>query len=181
MTIPPEIVGAWRRSGLLLDGKRQVDHSDVLWLQTPGWYADIRLRIDPAAPPPTPGPRWFHQEYSFAGPAAWNDPVFTWNHEIDMSTEPASDANTLTWTDGVVVETGKTEVDGVARVFSEEWLRLTSDDVRWSADVGENEARIEVGNYAVEIKDARRAGGIFSATRFNRVGSEWVKFGEVTA
>ena len=57
--------------------------------------------------------------------------------------------------DGVAFETGKTEVDGVETVFIEEWLRMTDDDVEWSADVCDREARIEVGNYAIEIKDAR--------------------------
>ena len=181
MAMPTKLVGAWRRSGLILDGKRQVDHADVIWLQTPDWYADIRLRIDPTSVLPSGKPAWFSAEFSFAGPAEWNDPIITWNHAIDMSLEPAVDANPCTWVDGVVFETGKTEVDGVETEFIEEWLRMTDDDVTWSADVGDKEARIEVGNYAIEIKDARGSGGGFSSTRFSLTHGEWVKFGEVIA
>jgi hypothetical protein len=181
MAVPPKIVGAWRRSGLILDRKRHVDHCDVLWLQTPEWYADIRLRIDPTSTLPGTGASWFYEEFSSAGKAEWDAPVFTWNQVIHIPAEPASVANSLTWADGVIVETGKTEAGGAEAVFSEEWLRMTGDDVRWSADIGDKEARIEVGGYAVEIKDTRAAGGIYSSIRFSKVGGEWVKLGEVTA
>ncbi|MDQ1426484.1 MAG: hypothetical protein QOD72_3982, partial [Acidimicrobiaceae bacterium] len=174
MSVPTKLVAAWRRSGLILDGQRHVDHADVIWLQTPEWYADIRLRIDPTSSLPTTGAPWFYKEFSFAGPAEWNDPVITWNHVIDFSLEPTVDANPLTWVDGVAFETGKTEVDGVETVFIEEWLRMTDDDVEWSADVRDKGARIEVGNYAIEIKDARSTGGIFSSTRFHLTRTGWV-------
>jgi hypothetical protein len=57
---------------------------------------------------------------------------------------------------------------------------MTDDEVSWSAQVGTNRARIEVGRFAVEIEDRRPAGG-FQAVRFHQVGGEWVRFGEVTA
>jgi hypothetical protein len=182
MAVPQKIVGAWRRSGLLLDGVRHVDHADVIWLQTPEWYADIRLRIDPKSVVPTDGvPDWFAAEFSFAGPAEWNDPVITWNHAIDMSLEPAVDANPLTWEDGVAFERGTTEVDGTPTPFIEEWLRMTDDDVTWSADIGDKEARIEVGRFAIEIRDQRGTGGAFTSTRFHLVDGDWVEFGSVSA
>src|SRR5262249_42042417 len=37
------LVGAWTRSRLVVDGSRCVDQCQVLWLQTPSWYADIRV------------------------------------------------------------------------------------------------------------------------------------------
>lgn len=178
MAVPDKIVGAWRRSGLILDGVRHVDHADVIWLQTPEWYADIRLRIDPTSTLPTTGAPWFYQEFSFAGIADWDDPVITWNHAIDLSLEPATDANPLTWIDGVALETGKTDVDGVETVFIEEWLRMTDDDVKWHVESGDKAARIEVGRFAVEIRDERPTGP-FLATRYHRKGLEWVEFGSV--
>jgi hypothetical protein len=181
MALPPKLVGAWRRSGLILDGVRQVDHADVIWLQTPEWFVDIRLRIDPTSTVPTEGvPSWFSAEFSFAGIATWDDPVITWQHLIDSSLEPAKDANPLTWEDGVVFETGKTEVDGVPMVFIEEWLRMTDDGVEWHAETGDRSARIEVGRFAVEIKDERPAGP-FTSTRYEKKGDSWVQLGSVRA
>jgi hypothetical protein len=159
-----------------------VDHADVIWLQTPEWFVDIRLRIDASTTVPTVGvPEWFYQEFSFAGIATWADPVITWEHLIDSSLEPAKDANPLTWEDGVTFETGKTDVDGVETVFIEEWLRMTDDDVKWSVETEAKAARIEVGRFAVEIRDDRATGGPFVSTRYHRKGLDWVEFGSVKA
>jgi hypothetical protein len=182
MAVPEHIVGAWRRSGLILDSVRQVDHADVIWLQTPEWFADIRLRINPDSVVPTAGvPEWFYEEFAFAGTSTWADPVITWDHVLDTRPDPAPDANPLTWEDGVAFERGTTEVDGVPTPFIEEWLRMTDDDVTWSVDKGEGSARIEVGRFAVEVKDLRPEGGSFTATRYHLEDGDWVKFGEVTA
>lgn len=181
MAVPIELVGAWRRSGLLLDGVRKVDYADVVWLQTPEWFVDIRLLIDPKADIPTEGvPEFFYTEFAFAGVTKWDPPKITWEHLIDSSLEPAVDSNPVTWEDGVVCECGKASVDGREATFVEEWLRMTGDDVVWSASPGDKEARIEVGRFAVEIKDDRPSGG-FVATRYHKQGDEWVKFGSVTA
>ncbi|MHB8691229.1 MAG: hypothetical protein ACYDHH_08280 [Solirubrobacteraceae bacterium] len=179
MGVPSELVGAWRRSGLILDGVRQVDHCDVIWLQTPEWFADIRLRIDPTTEVPANGvPAWFHAEFAFAGVATFEPPVQTWTHLIDSNLEPSTDANPLSWEDGVVFETGKTELDGQEVQFIEEWLRMTGDDVAWSADTGDRHARIEVGRFAVELSDERPAGA-FVATRYERGGTGWTEVGSV--
>jgi len=181
VAVPPNLVGAWRRSGLLLDGIRKVDFSDVIWLQTPEWFADIRLRVDPHLTAPTEGvPEWFYDEFCFAGVAEWDDPRITWNHLIDSSLEPTVDSNPLTFEDGVAFERGRSEVDGVETPFIEEWLRMTPDDVEWSADHGDNWARIEVGRFAVEIRDDRPAGG-FMASRYHLVDGNWILFGSVKA
>jgi hypothetical protein len=181
MAVPIELVGAWRRSGLLLDGVRKVDFADVVWLQTPEWFVDIRLLIDPKLEVPTEGvPDFFYKEFAFAGVTKWEAPQITWSHLIDFSLEPAVDSNPAYWEDGVVCERGKATVDGREAAFTEEWLRMTDDDVVWSADTGEREARIEVGRFAVEIIDDRPNGG-FMATRYHKQGDEWVKFGSVTA
>ena len=181
MAVPTEIVGAWRRSGLILDGVRKVDHCDVIWLQTPEWYADIRLRIDPKGDVPTEGvPEWFYKEFSFAGTASWSDPVITWEHLIDASLDPSLDSNPLTWVDGVAFETGKTELNGVVVPFIEEWLRMTDDDVECSVVTGDKYARIEVGRFAIEIKDERPTGS-FLSTRYEKSGSDWIEFGKVSA
>jgi hypothetical protein len=179
MPLPKEIVGAWRRSGLIFNGVRQVDYCDVVWLQTPEWYADIRLLIDPKVTLPTVGlPSFFYKEFSFAGPASWSAPVITWDHQLDFNVNSSVDSNPLTWEDGVAFERGTATVDGQPAPFIEEWLRMTEDDVTWSAEHGPGWARIEVGRWAVEIKDERPKGR-FVATRYERDGDGWSTFGSV--
>jgi Protein HRI1 len=179
MAVPLELVGAWRRSGLIFDGLRRVDYCDVMWLQTPDWFVDIRLLIDRAVPVVDEGvPAFFYKEFAFAGVTTWEPPQITWNHKIDSNLEPAVDSNPLTWKDGVVFETGKVTMNGREIPFIEEWLRTTDDTVRYSAEVGEREARIEVGRWAVEIKDERPAGK-FKATRYEADGTGWRLFGSV--
>jgi hypothetical protein len=180
MAVPIQLVGAWRRSGLLLDGVRQIDYCDVIWLQTPDWFVDIRLRIDRTVSVPDGIPEFFYREFAFAGVTTWAPPIITWDHLIDSSLEPDVDANPITWEDGVVIERGKVRLGGREIPYTEEWLRMTDDDVMWSAEAGDKQARIEVGRFAVAISDSRPDGG-FVATRYEKQGSDWIKFGEVTA
>ena len=86
MGVPRELIGAWRRSGLIIDGLRQVDHCDVLWLQGAEWYVDIRLRI--SRPELLSGGDVavrFARERAFAGTASWREPMLTW--ELTHPTE----------------------------------------------------------------------------------------------
>lgn len=181
LTVPKELVGAWRRSGLLLDGVRVVDYCDVIWLQTPEWFVDIRLLIDAAAAVPTEGvPNFFYKEFAFAGTTAWEAPRITWSHLIDSNLEPAIDSNPISWADGVVLEHGSAPVAGQMTPFTEEWLRMTDDDVSFRAENDEGWARIEVGRFAVEIADERPTGP-FRAVRYTHDGDRWTEFGRVTA
>jgi Protein HRI1 len=181
MTLPIELVGAWRRSGLLLDGVRTVDYCDVIWLQTPECFVDIRLLIDPKAEAPTDGvPDFFYREFAFAGITTWEPPIITWNHLLDSNLEPVVDSNPITWADGVVLENGSASVGNRMVPFTEEWLRMTDDVVSWNAEVETTRARIEVGRFAVEVEDSRPDGG-FRAVRYHQEGGEWARFGEVRA
>jgi hypothetical protein len=181
VAVPIELVGAWRRSGLLLNGVRKVDHCDVIWLQTTEWFADIRLLIDPDAKVSGEGvPAFFYREFAFAGVGTWEPPLMTWDHRLDSSLTPSLDANPLTWRDGVAVETGSATVDGEPVEFIEEWLRMTGDDVICVATVDEHAARIEVGRFAIEIRDDRPTGA-FVATRYEQRHGDWVVFGSVQA
>jgi hypothetical protein len=181
MAVPQQIVGAWRRSGLILNGARKVDYCDVIWLQTPEWYVDIRLLIDPTAVLPTEGvPGFFYKEFAFAGISKFENSYMTWDHLIDSSLTPSVDSNPITWEDGVAFETGKVPMPDGEATFIEEWLRMTGDDVKWSAETSERSARIEVGRFAVEISDERPTGQ-FKASRFHLTESGWELFGSVTA
>jgi hypothetical protein len=182
VTIPPELIGAFRRSGLILNGRRMVDYADVIWLQTPEWFVDMRLLI-PGLPAPaaTDVPAWFYQEKAFAGIASWAPPTITWQHLIDSHLRTTPDSNPLSWEDGAVIERGITDLDGTPTPFAEEWLRMTGDDVEYSAEHDENRvrARIAVGRFAVEISDDRPTGGNFRATRLEKRDGEWIEYGSV--
>jgi len=182
MGVPIELVGAWRRSGLIWKGVRVVDYCDVVWLQTPEWFVDMRLIMDPAAVPENAdAPAFFYRNRCFAGHTTWEAPEITWAHELDSSATRSNrpDSNPLVWEDGVVFECGRSSVDGEEHPFIEEWLRMTDDDVTWSAEGDHTSARIEVGKWAVEISDSRPE-GTFKATRYALTDSGWVEYGSVT-
>lgn len=168
-----EFVGAWRRSGLAVGGHRAVDHCDVLWLQTPEWFADMRVRIDASAP--VGGrevPEWMNENRAFAGQATWRSGVMTWQHRFDSLPGPDVDSSPLSWENGVLVERGVTTLDGREVSFEEEWLRMTPDGIPWATAHSDTEVRVEVGPWAVEIRDHRPEGG-FSAVRYHRIGTVW--------
>jgi hypothetical protein len=183
MGVPIELVGAWRRSGLIWKGKRVIDYVDAIWLQTPEWFVDIRIIMDPdAVPEDADVPAFFYRNRCFAGHTTWEAPQITWNHEIDSNPAPRTrpDTNRLVWGDSVVLECGSSEVDGVTYPFIEEWLRTTDDDVTWSAEGDEKTARIEVGRWAVEVTDTRPEGR-FTAIRYEKTNAGWTEYGSVTA
>jgi hypothetical protein len=182
MSIDSKIIGAYRRSGLLLEGKRFVDFSDVLWIQTPECYVDIRYPISPDLVTPTDGvPEWFYGTFSFGGTASWDGTKITWNHLIDTDPTGAIDSNPLVWDDGVVLENGTTELGEKTDVpFTEEWLRITQLDDPWSATHEDGYIRVEVGRHAIEIHDERPTGACV-ATRFVKDGDGWKPVGQVSA
>jgi len=181
MGVPIELVGAWRRSGLIWKGVRQVDYCDVVWLQTPEWFVDIRLIMEPSTvPADAKVPAFFYKNRCFAGHASFAAPQITWNHEIDSTDTPRTrpDSNPLVWDNGVVLECGSATVDGEEHPFIEEWLRMTADDTPWSASGDEHFARIEIGKWRVEVSDDRPAGK-FTATRYDLTETGWSKIGTV--
>jgi hypothetical protein len=179
MSVPPELVGAFRRTGLLLRGIRVIDYVDRLWLQTPEWFADISLLIPGVVDPPRPElPGFFTRATSFAGRAKWEAPFITWDHEVAPRQSFGTDVNPLVWDNGVVLECGTRVVDGEEIPFVEEWLRMTGDDVTWSAEVGDNKVRVEIDKWAIEVNDNRPKGS-FESVRYDRTEEGWVPFGSV--
>jgi len=180
LTVPPELVGAWRRVGVTLGGRRLVDHCDVVWLQTPSWFADVRLRLAPGRAAPTADvPAWLYAEAAFGGVAAWSAPRMTWRHELDLDGSVPPGCNDLCFDAGVLVERGDTEVNGRPTPFREEWLRMSAADPTWSARRAGSALRVEVGRWAIELLD-ERPGGSFSAVRLESAGGEWREAGRLT-
>lgn len=177
MSIPPELRGAWRRVGLLIDGVRQVEYTDVLWLQTADWYADIRLRVDPDTPPPAPAR--LSRETAFAGTARWDEPRLTWEHVLDASPSASIDSSPLTWADGMVIEEFTIRAGGREVPVVEEWMRMADDAAPSSATVGQRDVEIRVGRWAIRVRD-ERPDGPFVATRSQRGPEGWGAVGSVT-
>lgn len=165
----------------MLDGARLVDYCDVLWLQTPTSFADIRLRLLPDDAVPADGiPDWFYPRAAFAGISRWSPPRMTWEHELDFDGSVPPGSNVLRAGDGVLVEEGETTVAGRETRFSEEWLRLTGDDVTCSVIGGDRHARIEIGPWAIELRDAR-PDGPFVATRYELTDGDWTATGRLSS
>ncbi len=181
MSVPRELVGAWRRVGLTLDGARLVDYCDVLWLQTATSFADIRLRLVPDDAVPTDGiPDWFYARAAFAGISRWSPPRMTWEHELDFDGSVPPGSNVLRAGDGVLVEEGATTVAGREIPFSEEWLRLTDDDVICSVTGGDGHARVEIRRWAIELRDPR-PDGPFAAIRYELMDRDWMATGQLSS
>jgi hypothetical protein len=179
MAVPKKLVGAWRRTGLIIDGVRHVDRCDVLWLQSADWYADIRLPLDPPGPTPSDGvAAQFAKEWSFAGVANWSPPVMSWEHVIDVRANPPLDANTLQWENGGIIERGTLLWKAREVPWAEEWTRLTDDSVEPTVEAGSGYVHIAVGDWAIEVKD-ERPDGYFLSTRHDRVDGEWREIGSV--
>jgi hypothetical protein len=183
MAVPIDLVGAWRRSGLIWRDRRVVDYCDVVWLQTPEWFVDIRILMAPdAVPSDAKVPPFFYRDRCFAGVTTFDPPRITWEHRIDSNPAPSSgpDSSPLQWRNGVVFECGTSTVDDETHLFIEEWLRMTDDTVKWSAEIDGSSGRIEAGEWAVEITDERPT-GFFTATRYDLTDTGWKEIGSIQA
>jgi hypothetical protein len=146
-------------------------------LQTPEWFADISLLIPGVVDPERPElPGFFTRSGSFAGRAKWDPPRITWDHEVAPRRSIGLDSNPLVWDNGVVLECGTRTVNGEEVPFVEEWLRMTDDDVAWSAEGSDSRVRVEVGKWAIEVRDERPTGQ-FESVRYDLTDDGWVPFG----
>jgi hypothetical protein len=168
------LAGAWRRSGLTVDGVATAERCDVLWLQTDRWYADMRVPIEEAMPGIGGGPETpFARPWAFAGTAIWEEPVMTWNHHLDSEPAPGVDSNRLEPAGQFMVEKGRIEWKGRFVPFTEEWQRISPAGAEMSAEAGENRMVVTIDRWRIEIVDDR-PDGPFRAVRYERdVGGEW--------
>lgn len=176
MSVPPELVGAWRRAALMVEGERQPDPCQVMWLQTPSWYADIRLPL-PGGARSQPGavalPPMLSEPWSFGGVADWADPVMTWGHHFDLREEKGLDSNRLELLGDLLVEQGTTtDSEGRPVRFSERWERVSPSEVLAQFSLQECSLQVRVGAWAIYLED-RRPEGAFLATLSERRGRSW--------
>lgn len=101
------LTGRWERSLLRTAEGYEDTRTEVVWLQGPSLFVDLRL------PPEGPAE-------GFAGVLTRLGGVYEWWHEIDLAGPAGPDAGTLTWEDGVLVERG------VHEPYLEHWRRAAA-------------------------------------------------------
>ncbi len=176
MAVSQEFVGAWRRVGLLIDGVRRVDYCDVLWLQSPDWFVDIRTLIVPGlAPEAGDVQAHFAKELSFAGTTEFNGAKLHWRHLLDSRGEAPPDENLVVWQDRLLIESGYFGWHGREVPFVEEWGFLGREGVKGVGEDGH--IRVEAAGFANE---AQRTGPGFKAVKYLYSAEVWTKIGQVT-
>lgn len=178
MTVGFGLTGAWQREGLVLDGQRVTDPCRVLWLQSPAWYADIRLPASGVADVDEGPAALFAEPWAFAGIASWDPPTMTWKHQFDSRPEAAVDANPLAKVGGLLIEEGWIGYDGRRIPFVEEWRKISAVNDPVSAVVRSDGVQVTVGRWRIGVTDLRPAGE-FLAVREELGPSGWSEVGRL--
>lgn len=178
MTVGFGLTGAWRRDGLVIDGERVADPCEVLWLQAPEWYADIRLPSHDVKPAGD-GPDMLFEPWAFAGIASWDPPMMTWDHQFDSRLDKAADVYPLTKVGDLLVEEGWVGY-GERRVrYLEEWRKISGPTDRVSADLFPDGVQVTVGTWRITVADRRPTGG-FLAVRESLGEAGWSEVGRLS-
>ena len=169
--LPTRFVGAWRRVSIALGGGPPREPADVLWLQAPSAFADIRLPAGPGVEP-----------LAFAGITTWDAPALTWHHRLDLSPS-GPDVGAVEWRgDDEFVERGVTCIDGEPSTYQEVWRREPGPAApvavltHAAADGACAGMLVRIGNDAIVI--ARTDRGI-AARRDRRDAARWWTVGSV--
>jgi hypothetical protein len=177
--VPGHLVGTWHRVGLVIDGAEVDETLDVLWLQGPEWYADIRLPLAGTPGGPTAGTVPLSAPMAFAGPAAWSDPMMGWTHVFDSAGRPTGvDAGHLVFEGDVMIETGQWSEGDRVVTYAERWARL--DDEPATVEHRTGGVTVSAAGRRIAIDDHRPAGP-FTAVRLegDNAGG-WVETGRLT-
>jgi hypothetical protein len=192
--VPGHLVGAWQRVGLVIDGAGVDETLDVLWLQGPEWYADIRLPLvtsdtgpevavgtgaDGGQDDPSPGAAPLSAPMAFAGPAAWSDPMMGWTHVFDSAGRPTGvDAGPLVFEGDVMIETGQWSEGDRVVTYVERWARI--DDTAATVEHRPAGVTVSAGLRRIVIDD-HRPDGTFTAIRLSADGGGgWTEKGRLT-
>ena len=124
--VPLAYLGVWRRRLLETSALRD-EHSQVFWLQTPHWHADLRI---PAGRPDFSGINhlaecddaqlaWLARQQGFCGLTQVDGDICIWHRQMDF--QPANDQRDI----GRMVSDGERLTEtGVEAEYLERWERL---------------------------------------------------------
>ena len=124
--VPPELTGVWRREVITTPQGLHDATTQVMWVQTRSWYADIRV---PATRPIRPGAAGFGDftpeelvslasVESFAGQLTTTPDLCAWRRDLDFQPPaPTPDEGTWKIDDPVMIERG------VHADYEEVWVR----------------------------------------------------------
>jgi hypothetical protein len=179
--MPDELVGAWERVSVALDGGPPDEPADVVWVQGRSAFADLRVpRVGVGARVEAPDLPYGTRSVArcFAGHAAYEAPNVRWHHTIDLAGEPADedDVGHVCWDAGDLVEEGTFLNDGVAVSYVEVWRKLPNGAGRVVEITDAGFVHVEIGDHALTIEDTRDAGGAFVA-RYRRCGELALAYG----
>ena len=119
--VPDWATGAWRRT-LFESPEREDRSTDVLYLQTPVLFADIRIPVEPNK-----------AREGFAGHATLSGQICRWNRPIDVTPKPGGAIDI-----GVMYRNGARMLEcGVERNYLEEWKLVGNIDRHFAATRGE--------------------------------------------
>ena len=114
-TVPNKLVGAWVRESIQMEGETPKENSDVIWLQSQGYYGDIRISLANLNIEPE----------SFSGGVNWEVPHLTFQHDLDFHNE-GLDIGRVDWDGDVLLEHATFEMVGKRYECKERWLRQTA-------------------------------------------------------
>jgi hypothetical protein len=170
MSLPERFVGAWERTGVIVDGAPVLDAGRVVWVEAGSAYVDVR------------GPGAFASNTTFAGVTTWDEPYLTWAHTIDAGLDAAIDVGLISYDGDDMIEEGEYE-DGRVIRYAERWTPLPAGSGPVLAAVTDGGIAVRVGDHASVVVDGRATGGGVAARYDRWDGRAWrheIEFGNAS-
>ena len=149
---------SFRREYMKIADLPPFENKDVLWLQTSGWYADIRILLDGGG------------FSSFGGCVTWQRPYLTFHHDLDLGSGFSEDVGRISLTSYGCIENGVFVKDDKETPFEEKWLcQASAVGSRVLLKKSRNRItglEVQLGNHCIIILEG-------TAGRFFRYGSSW--------
>jgi hypothetical protein len=173
--LPIAYTGVWQRQSLAIAGRAPFEDSDVIWLQTRSYFADLRT------------PRCMHRATArvsaFSGSIRWQAPRISFVHDLDLANASADDSAELQLaveSEDFLIERGVRRHGTQLIEYQETWRRMRKPDGmtrvvdgRLPTDQQPSMRFIEIAGIALLLLDERHRGGDFTAVQFARDGGDW--------
>jgi Protein HRI1 len=160
MTLPPELIAAWERSELIVDGARVEGAGRTVWVEAGVAYVDVR------------NGEGFASGMTFAGSTAWDEPRLTWTHTIDSESDGGADVGLMSYDGDDLIEEGEYFDERVVK-YSERWVRLAGSDGIVLVANAAGALAVRVGDHASVIVTRGAEGGGVAARYDHWDGSAW--------